>query len=311
MYNLFYGLVVVSDCIVNRYQINTMVTQSLYSNNAAGNLDLGANQTTGHMLIGQAQTTGRIDIGLGATRSGKIQIGHSTGTHAFEINAETVDSTSGGDTTIKSTDSGSNVVVEATGTFISPSNPDVGTYVGSTSEDSNTFVGEGMRAGVTKISTGATTGDIEIGNLSSNHDVLVKGVSLKVSQANFLPVIGGTSGSEFTTSVKIGTYFRWGGVWVITVACVWSSKGTAAGDFKVTSFPCEFPGQAAVTNDEACEIIASVDNQTWAGVSTGLSLHTVEGESHVMGRLNGNTVLPISSIAASGRFKFTLTVIDV
>lgn len=84
-----------------------MVTQSLYANDNDGTLDLGANQTTGHMLIGQAQTTGRIDIGLEPTRSGKIQVGHTSGTHTLELNGSDV--TIGEGTTTGLTKIGCNV----------------------------------------------------------------------------------------------------------------------------------------------------------------------------------------------------------
>jgi hypothetical protein len=84
-----------------------MVTQSLYASGTDGGLNLGANQTTGHMLIGQAQTTGRVDIGVEPTRSGKIQIGHSSGTHTLELNGSDV--TIGEGTTTGLTKIGCNV----------------------------------------------------------------------------------------------------------------------------------------------------------------------------------------------------------
>lgn len=63
-----------------------MVTQNLYANDAAGDLDLGANQTTGDFHFGVIQTTGQIDIGANTARSGAINIGTGAGaTHTTTL----------------------------------------------------------------------------------------------------------------------------------------------------------------------------------------------------------------------------------
>jgi len=337
-----------------------MVTQSLYASGDDGTLDLGANQTTGHMLIGQSQTSGRIDIGLADTRSGKIQIGHVSGTHTLELNGSDVtvgEGTTTGLTKIACNVTSGNIRIGNNDTpgdvhlsdiligTNNASNQDVGIYGSSLSLISGGSCNVTGATGRVKLSAAtsvelesdllvyiwsqgaggtiirsdegglelrtqsdSSANNIEL-NTHSSDDVLINSISMRPLEGTFTPQLGGATGSNFSATYLNGTYWRWGPTWVITIACSWSGKSTAAGDFTIKNMPVTFPSTSS--SSKSFEILATVDNKAWAGVTGAdqLSVHTEEGTNTLKARLNGITQIQVSSIEASDIFRLTLNVV--
>jgi hypothetical protein len=250
-------------------------------------------QTSANPFDFLATSTGRISIGGSGVRDGPITIGNDAA--SGEIIAES----GSGDLSLRTSG----------GLFLganspSPSSINIGNHPSRTGTIN---IGDALASGDIRVHSGGgdttinASGDIEVGVA-----ITPGAINIGASTWNYLrtvttftPTIGGTSGSDFTTSVATGRIINHGGIYHVTARVTWTSRGTAAGTLRLKNMPAYAEDDPGSTFG-----LALFNNNGLDASNKDSDAYMVDlGGSQVIQFLNDGAAIDVSDTNATGTLR--------